>query len=83
VLGSPAPVFELATFSKELQLKQRPSIEKRRKEKARQDKKRDKAERRAERKNTKQERDDEPASAVDPDIAHIIPGPQPLPESMD
>jgi hypothetical protein len=64
-------------------LKQRPSIEKRRKEKARQDKKREKAERRSERKNLKQEGDDEPSDGVDPDIAHIVPGPQPLPETMD
>lgn len=51
------------------------SFEKRQKERARQEKQRDKAQRKAQR------RDDRPiqaaAGGIDPDIAHIIPGPQP------
>jgi hypothetical protein len=57
----------------------RQSAEKRRKEVARQDKKRDKAERREQR---RQEKATRPAGeGEDPDLAGIVPGPQPLPES--
>jgi hypothetical protein len=57
-------------------MKGRPSLEKRRKERARQDKKKDKADRRADRrveKSQKPRREGED----DPDIAGIVPGPQP------
>jgi hypothetical protein len=52
---------------------------KRSKEKNRQDKQRDKASKRIERKNA---RDNRPVvkSDIDPDIAGIIPGPQPIEE---
>ncbi|NRA33022.1 MAG: hypothetical protein HRU17_06740 [Polyangiaceae bacterium] len=58
-------------------MKARPSIEKRRKERARQDKKREKSERRSDR---KVEKADRPAreDGADPDIDHIVPGPQPI-----
>jgi hypothetical protein len=58
----------------------RPSLEKRRKELVRADRKRQKAERRAERRAEvpNQERD---GSATDPDIAGIVPGPQPSTDS--
>lgn len=55
------------------------TFQKRQKERARLDKQRDKAAK-------KQQRRDQPsanvptAPGVDPDIAHIIPGPQPIPE---
>ena len=53
-----------------------PSMNKRLKERQRQEKQREKAAKRQERKNEKADR---PSSAegVDPDIAHIQPGPQP------
>jgi hypothetical protein len=57
----------------------RPSAEKRRKELARQERKRDKAARRAERKLQRPNGPDRADGDVDPDIAGIIPGPQPLP----
>ena len=57
----------------------RPSAEKRRKELARQERKRDKAARRAERKLQRPTDTDHADSDVDPDIAGIVPGPQPLP----
>ena len=64
-------------------MKARPSVEKRRKERARQDRKREKAERRDKR---RQERGAKASEAqdpdYDPDIAHIVPGPQPLPEEF-
>lgn len=55
---------------------------KRKKELARQQRKREKQARRRERKT---DRDDLPGadSDIDPDIAHIIPGPQPLPWDDD
>lgn len=62
-------------------MKARPSLEKRRKERARQEKKRDKAERRERRRSDKDDRSSSP-DEVDPDIAHIVPGPQPLPEQF-
>jgi hypothetical protein len=54
-----------------------PSMNKRIKERQRQEKQREKAAKKAERKLEKGER---PASdsGVDPDIAHIVPGPQPV-----
>ncbi len=56
-----------------------PPRNKRQRELARLDHRREKEAKREERKKTK---DDLPKSAdgVDPDIAHIVPGPQPLPE---
>ncbi len=56
-----------------------PSVNKRQKEKNRQDKQRDKE---VKRKDRRDEKAQKPAAAdgVDPDIAGIIPGPQPLPE---
>ena len=53
-----------------------PSVNKRQKERNRQDKQREKVAKRQERKT---EKDQRPASApgIDPDIADIIPGPQP------
>lgn len=60
-------------------LKARPSIEKRRKEKARLDKNREKAERRAQKKLERQSRPSMESEEEDPDIAGIVPGPQPLP----
>lgn len=59
-------------------LKARPSIEKRRKEKARLDKNREKAEKRAQKRVDKADRPDADPDE-DPDIAGIVPGPQPLP----
>ncbi len=60
-------------------MKGRPSVEKRRKERARQERKLDKAARRAERKNQRSEPGDRSEADADPDIAGIVPGPQPLP----
>ena len=56
-----------------------PSMNKRLKERQRQEKQREKAAKRQERNANKPDR---PASegGVDPDIAHIVPGPQPIPE---
>lgn len=56
-----------------------PSINKRQKERDRKDRQREKEARRKER---REEKADKPAGAegVDPDIAGIVPGPQPLPE---
>jgi hypothetical protein len=55
------------------------SVNKRLKEKARQEKQQDKLIKREQRKN---EKDNRPArnAGEDPDIAGIVPGPQPLPE---
>jgi hypothetical protein len=55
------------------------SVNKRLKEKARQEKAQDKAQKREQRKNEKDNRPT-PASGEDPDIAGIVPGPQPLPD---
>jgi hypothetical protein len=57
-----------------------PSVNKRQKEKSRQDKQRDKAVKRQQRKNVQDDQPREPG--VDPDIAGIIPGPQPIPEDF-
>ncbi|HXK19374.1 MAG TPA: hypothetical protein VNG33_16300 [Polyangiaceae bacterium] len=58
------------------------SANKRLKEKARQDRQRDKAQQREQRKI---EKDNRPAAAPgeDPDIAGIIPGPQPIEEFLE
>lgn len=59
-------------------MKVRPTLEKRRKEKARQDKKRDKLLKRQERKvATARRKAESTDTGDDPDIAHIVPGPQP------
>lgn len=50
---------------------------KRLKELKRQDKHRDKAERKEERRRAREAERSGLASGVDPDIAHIVPGPQP------
>jgi len=56
----------------------RPSITKRQKERARQERNRLKVERRAQRQAERKDRP-EPPPGVDPDIAWIVPGPQPRP----
>ena len=63
----------------EVRVKGRPSVEKRRKERARQERKRDKAARRAERRSQQAEGSAQRDPDEDPDIAGIVPGPQPLP----
>jgi hypothetical protein len=57
------------------------SFAKRQRERARQEKKREKARKREERKGEK-DRPEEVPAGVDPDIADIVPGPQPLPPEM-
>lgn len=56
----------------------RPSAAKRQKERARQEKQKEKAERRAQRLAEKEKKPGDP-TGEDPDIAGIVPGPQPLP----
>lgn len=56
-----------------------PSINKRIKERQRQERQREKAAKREQRKVEKVDRPPS-ESGIDPDIAHIVPGPQPLPE---
>lgn len=58
----------------------RPSFMKRQKENKRLDKAKDKDARRDERKKEKAGQGPRPAGAEDPDIAHIVPGPQPIVE---
>ena len=58
--------------------KPRPTIMKRKREQARQEKRRQKAARRQNRAASKPDRPDM-GGDIDPDIAHIVPGPQPLP----
>ena len=53
---------------------------KRQKESKRAEKQREKDARREERKREKEGRGTGPETGVDPDIAHIVPGPQPKPE---
>lgn len=54
---------------------------KRARERARQERRKEKAEKIAQRRAEKKtDDDDEVPAGVDPDIAHIVPGPQPLPE---
>lgn len=60
-------------------MKSNPSVVKRQKEKARQDRAREKEARRQERRREQQERGT-PVDGEDPDIAGIVPGPQPPPE---
>jgi sRNA-binding protein len=55
-------------------------ITKRQKEHARLERRQEKQALRTQRKEEKASRP-EPAAGVDPDIAHIVPGPQPLPET--
>jgi hypothetical protein len=55
---------------------------KRQKELARQQYQRDKAERRVERKKEKDARPERANGGEDPDIAGIVPGPQPLPDAF-
>ena len=57
----------------------RPSITKRNREQAKREKQKEKAERRAQRAVDRQNRGDA-ADGEDPDIAHIVPGPQPITE---
>lgn len=57
-----------------------PQRNKRQKELARQEHKREKEARKEERKREKEARGPRAPGDVDPDIAHIVPGPQPLPE---
>jgi hypothetical protein len=61
----------------------RPSAAKRQKERARQEKAKEKAEKRAQRaaERSKPRTDGDPG--IDPDIADIVPGPQPLPPEFD
>ena len=60
----------------------RATFAKRQKEIARQERAREKAQKRVERKETK-EKIDRHALDVDPDIAGIVPGPQPLPYDIN
>ena len=53
---------------------------KRQKELARLEHKKEKAAKAEERKKEKEVRGPKDPNAIDPDIAHIVPGPQPLPE---
>jgi len=57
----------------------RPSAAKRQKERARQEKQKEKAERRAQRLADKEKKGEGGPAGEDPDIAGIVPGPQPLP----
>lgn len=54
-----------------------PSINKRQKEKNRQDKQREKLLRKQQRAKVERPRTDETGAPIDPDIAGIVPGPQP------
>ncbi|RKG92415.1 hypothetical protein D7Y13_06445 [Corallococcus praedator] len=56
---------------------------KRQKEMARQQKQREKDTKKAERKTEKDQRPERVAGDVDPDIAGIVPGPQPLPDAFN
>ncbi|MBK7583511.1 MAG: hypothetical protein IPI67_25380 [Myxococcales bacterium] len=56
-----------------------PSVKKRQKELARQERQRDKAERREQRKSEKEDQKPAVDPGEDPDLAGIVPGPQPLP----
>jgi len=62
---------------------QHPGMSKRQKELARKEKNKEKDVRRDQRKKEKSERTTQPGQeGVDPDIAGIIPGPQPLPDGF-
>jgi hypothetical protein len=56
----------------------RPSINKRNREQAKRERQQEKAQRRASRSTEKRNRTDSP-DGEDPDIAGIVPGPQPIP----
>jgi hypothetical protein len=60
----------------------KPSITKRQKELARREKAQEKLERRAQRQAAREQRKPDP-NAEDPDIAGIVPGPQPAPEDEE
>jgi hypothetical protein len=62
--------------------KSKPSVTKRQKELQRLDKQKEKAERRAQRQSERKERGD-CDEGEDPDIAGIVPGPQPLPADFE
>ncbi len=57
-----------------------PGATKRQKEASRREHQQKKAERKEQRKREKEDRDRSTPPGVDPDIAGIIPGPQPIPE---
>ena len=57
----------------------RPSIEKRLREQARQQRAREKEQRRAERRRDRESRGGPDGNAPDPDLEGIVPGPQPQP----
>jgi hypothetical protein len=57
-----------------------PGATKRQKEASRREHQQKKAERKEQRKREKETRDKSSPGGVDPDIADIIPGPQPIPE---
>lgn len=57
-----------------------PSVNKRQKERQRQERQREKSAKREERKREKENRPAGGAPGEDPDIAGIVPGPQPPPE---
>lgn len=57
-----------------------PSFNKRQKERNRQDKQREKLLKRQERSKDVRPKTDASGAAIDPDIAGIVPGPQPVPE---
>lgn len=59
-----------------------PSFNKRQKERNRQDKQREKLVKRQERSKDERPRTDASGGAVDPDIAGIVPGPQPVAEEF-
>jgi hypothetical protein len=62
---------------------QHPGMSKRQKELARKEKNKEKDVRREQRKKEKSERTTQPGQeGVDPDIAGIVPGPQPLPDGF-
>ena len=56
----------------------RPSFSKRQKEQARAEKNKRKEEKREQRKLERSDRPNDVAPGIDPDIAHIVPGPQPI-----
>lgn len=58
-----------------------PSVQKREKEKQKKEKAQEKAQKKAERQANKVDRVVGP-DGVDPDIAGIVPGPQPIPEDL-
>jgi hypothetical protein len=57
-----------------------PSVNKRQKERQRQEHQKEKAERKKQRQEDKRTRAPGTEGDVDPDIAGIVPGPQPIPE---